>query len=204
MIALDDGVDAAVTAAADVLRDGGVVVLPTDTVYGLAGLPSDRRATERLFALKGRTARTPIAVLCADVDQALELADVAARAALGAVGDRWWPGPLTMVVRRAPGIDLHLGEPIDTIGLRVPDHAFVGALAAAVGPIAVTSANRHGEPTLPTASATAASLHGRVELIVDGGRLDGSASTVIDASHHPWEVLREGPLPSAEILAASG
>ena len=97
---------------------------------------------------------------------------------------------------------LHLGEPEHTIGLRVPDHDLVRAVAARTGPIAATSANRHGEPTPPTAAEAAASLTGEPDLVVDGGRLEASASTVVDASRTPWVALRHGPIDPAEVIAA--
>ncbi|MGK2947665.1 MAG: L-threonylcarbamoyladenylate synthase [Acidimicrobiales bacterium] len=193
---------AAVVAA---LRGGGVVVLPTDTVYGLLALPGDPVAADRLFELKGRGDDTPVAVLCADVDQALALADPADAVpggGLRSVAERWWPGPLTLVARRRAGIVLHLGEPSTTVGLRVPDHPLVRAVAAEVGPIAATSANRHGEPTATTAAAAAASLGSGLALVVDGGELTGAASTVIDTTVEPWQVLRAGDLPISDILAA--
>lgn len=186
---------------AAVLSAGGVVVLPTDTVYGLAALARDRSATERLFELKGRAAAVPVAVLCADVAQALELADPAAGPAVAAAAQRWWPGPLTLVVPRRAGVDLHLGEPASTIGLRVPDHDLVRAVAVAVGPIAATSANRHGEPTPSTAANVQAALGTGVDLVVDGGVVAAGASTVIDATGDPWTVLREGPIPSGDVIA---
>jgi L-threonylcarbamoyladenylate synthase len=182
------------------LEAGGTVVLPTDTVYGLAALPGNRSATDRLFALKGRGNQTPIAVLCASPQQALALADPAVGPAVAAVAARWWPGPLTLVLPRRTGLDLHLGDPSTTIGLRVPDHPLVRAVAARVGPIATTSANRHGEPPVATAEEAAASMGAGVDLVVDGGRLEGSASTVIDATTTPWVVLRVGAIDGAEVL----
>jgi L-threonylcarbamoyladenylate synthase len=182
-----------------VLRGGGVVVLPTDTVYGLAALPTDAAAVDRLFVLKGRRADVPVAVLCASAAQALALAEPSPRA--DAVGTTFWPGPLTLVLPRRAGVDLHLGEPTHTIGLRVPDHPLVQAVAQAVGPIAVTSANRHGEPTPPTAAEAAASLTAPPDLVVDGGRLEATASTVIDATTRPWSVLRAGPVDAAAVIA---
>jgi len=190
-----------VAAIAAALVAGEAVVLPTDTVYGVAALPGDRSATARLFDLKGRGGHTPLAVLCADVEQALSLADATADARVGRVADRWWPGPLTLVLPRRPGVPLYLGEPATTVGLRVPAHPLVQALARAVGPLAVTSANRHGEPTPPTARAAAAALAGEVALVVDGGHLQGTASTVLDATTHPWRVIRQGALSATEILA---
>ena len=177
----------------EVLQDGGVVVLPTDTVYGLAAAAGRPEAVRRLFELKGREATVPVAVLCADVDQALALATtdgtIAARLA-----SAHWPGPLTMVLPRRPDLDWDLGEPAHTIGLRCPRHALVQAVAGRVGPIATTSANRHGRPTPPDAAGAAASLTAPVGLTVDGGTLTGSASTVVDLSSGPARVLRQGPV----------
>jgi L-threonylcarbamoyladenylate synthase len=201
MIDLAGDVTEAVARIAAALTAGGVVVLPTETVYGLAALPRDQSATERLFELKGRSADVPVAVLCADAAQALELADPGVGPAMAAVADRWWPGPLTLVVPRRVGVHLYLGEPTTTIGLRVPDHDLVRAVAAAVGPIAATSANRHGEQTPTTAAAVLAALGPGIALVVDGGELTASASTVIDATDHPWTVLREGPIASDEVIA---
>ena len=181
-----------------VLRRDGVVVLPTDTVYGLCALPTSLDAIERVFALKGRRADVPIAVLCASAEQALALAEPVAGAA--AVAAELWPGPLTLVLPRRAGVALHLGEPAHTIGLRVPDDALVRAIAERVGPIAATSSNRHGEPTPTTAAGASASLTGEPDLVVDGGRLEATASTVVDATTQPWTVLRRGPVDPDEVL----
>jgi L-threonylcarbamoyladenylate synthase len=194
-----DTVDRVVAA----LQAGQAVVLPTDTVYGVAALPADGAAVDRLFALKGRAADVPIAVLCADVDQALGLADPAAAEAARPAAERWWPGPLTLVLPRRAGVVLHLGEPAGTIGLRVPDHALVRDVARIVGPLATTSANRHGEPTPATATEAAASLGDGVGLVVDGGPSASSSSTVIDATTAPWRVLRGGPIPAGDVIAAA-
>lgn len=193
--------DEAVERVAAALAAGGAVVLPTDTVYGLAALPRDHAATDRLFELKGRTAHTPLAVLCADVEQVLELVDPSAAALVRTAGGTWWPGPLTLVLPRRIGVPLYLGEPDTTIGVRIPDHALVRGVATRVGPIAATSANRHGEPTSARAADAAAALGPGVALVVDGGDLAVTASTVVDATHRPWTVLREGPVPGAEVLA---
>lgn len=199
-IQLGDDAAAAVDEVAPVLLDGGVVVLPTDTVYGVAALPGIQRATDRLFALKGRSEAAPIAVLCADAEQAFTLAAEPIGAGVRAVAARWWPGPLTLVVRRRPDVELHLGQPDATIGLRVPDHTWLRALAGRVGPIAATSANVTGQPPPARAEAAAAALQGDVDVVVDGGELLGSASTVLDATERPWRVHRPGPLPVQAIL----
>ncbi|MGH9211600.1 MAG: L-threonylcarbamoyladenylate synthase [Acidimicrobiales bacterium] len=187
-------VHAVVDKAATALRAGDVVALPTETVYGLAALPSIPGATRRLFELKGRGPEVPVAVLCADAGQALALAESPTKRVV-AVAERCWPGPLTLVLRRRAGLGYELGEPATTIGLRCPDHALVQAVAAEVGPIATTSANRHGEPTPVDATGVAAVFDDGVALVLDGGRCTGAPSTVIDATGVPWKILRQGALP---------
>lgn len=189
----------AVPQTVKILAGGGLVVLPTDTVYGLAALPTIAEATAKLFDRKGRLADVPIAVLCSSVDQALDLADltddtVADRARSWA--EAHWPGPLTMVLPRHPSIDWTLGDPSHTIGVRVPDHEFVRAVTADIGPLAVTSANRHGMPTPPTAAEAANSLTGPVDLVVEAGHLDTTASTVVDVV--TGAVLRRGAVSPTE------
>jgi tRNA threonylcarbamoyl adenosine modification protein (Sua5/YciO/YrdC/YwlC family) len=194
----------AVTLAIDALRGGEVVALPTDTVYGLAALPTIAAATDRLFALKGRGADTPIAVLCADAAQAFGLAAPdAPTPEVRHIAENLWPGPLTLVLPRRPGLGYELGEPAGTVGVRCPDHALVRAIAAAVGPIATTSANRHGEPTAPTAEGVAAIFGAGLALVLDGGRCEAPPSTVVAVTGAEWKVLREGPIPLAELRAAA-
>ena len=197
MIGVDD--PGALDQAIAVLGSGGAVVLPTDTVYGLAALPLIEGATEALFDLKDRSAHQPLAVLVADLDQALELVSFD-EPAVGRWMAELWPGPLTLVLRRsAVASGLALGGSPTTIGVRCPDHPFVRALAAEVGPIATTSANRSGEPTPTTADAAAASLVGAVDLVVDGGTAGVLASTVVDASGDGWSILREGAITASQL-----
>jgi len=191
-------------AAAEALRSGGVVLLPTDTVYGIAVVASTPGATGRLFALKERSEGQPVAVLVADRAQALALADAPGDAALRLM-ERLWPGPLTLVVRRSPtASSLELGGDPATVGLRCPDHDLVRALATEVGPLATTSANRHGQPTPRTAAEAAASLVGPVDLVVDGGRLGSVASTVVDLTGSEPKVLREGAVTVDHLHRALG
>ncbi len=183
----------ALERAVEALRAGGLVVLPTDTVYGLAARAADTAATPLLFARKGREDDVPVAVLCADAAQAFDLvADLPAGARR--LARDHWPGPLTLVLERRPDLGWDLGRPRETIGLRCPDHGFVRALAARVGPLATTSANRHGDPTPLEAAAAAASLLGPVDLVIDGGLLAGTPSTVVDATGGGCTVLRQGAL----------
>ncbi len=189
----------AVERAIGVLTAGGTVVLPTDTVYGVAVLPGLPHGTDRLFDLKGRSEGQPLAVLVADIDQALALV-----APPSAEVSRWmaelWPGPLTLVLPRSPSARaLPLGGDADTIGVRCPDHDFVRRLAAELGPIATTSANRHGDPTPVDAAAAAESLLGPVDLVIDGGPAGTMASTVVDAGLATWRILRLGAVAEDQL-----
>jgi len=183
----------AVERACEVLGGGGVVVLPTETVYGLAALAADATATATLFERKGRRADVPIAVLCADAGQALALADAPSERAR-TLAAAHWPGPLTMVLRRRRDLGWALGEPTTTIGVRCPDHDLVRAIATRIGPLATTSANRHGLPTPPSALGAAEQLLGPVDLVVDGGTLAGAPSTVVDLTGAAAVVLRQGAI----------
>ena len=189
----------ALTRAVNVLRAGGTVVLPTDTVYGLAALPSVPGATRALVDLKVRSEQQPFAVLVAGVGQALGLTEAPAPQVRQWM-EHLWPGPLTLVLPRgSASLGLALGGDPATIGVRCPDHRFVREVAAVVGPIATTSANRHGEPTPTTAIQGAEALAGPVDLVVDGGPAGTLASTVVDATTDPWRVLRAGALTEAEL-----
>lgn len=198
------------------LRAGEAVVVPTDTIYGVAVCPAIPGATAQIFALKDRPPATALAVLVASPAAGLALladadpdADVDADSRPGTDATHrlarlatLWPGPLTVVGRRAAAAAAwDLGGDPTSIGVRCPDHALVRAVAAEVGPLATTSANRHGEPTPPTAAEAAAALTGPVAVIADGGRLEGAASTVVDARGAELQVLREGPLGAAALRA---
>ncbi len=183
----------AVDAAVACLRAGGVVVLPTETVYGVAALADNSSAVEELFVRKGRPADRRVAVLVADLDQARSLAVVDGRTI--ALAEVAWPGPLTMVLPTAPGSDEA------TVGVRCPDHALVQAVATSVGPIATTSANRSGDPTPADAASAAASLGGDL-LVLDDGRCTGMPSTVVDLTVDPAVILREGTFTAADLEAA--
>ena len=194
-------VDGAVEDAVAVLRRGGVVALPTDTVYGIAALPSVAGATSKLFAAKGRRADVPVAVLCADASQALSLvADGAVGSDARQVLDRFWPGGLTVVLPRRAGLGYELGEPATTIGLRCPNEPVVRAIAALVGPLATTSANRHGAPTPHDASGVVGALGDDLDLVLDGGERRGAPSTVVDMTTRPWRIVRAGAVDPAALV----
>jgi len=190
---------AAIEEAAAVLSADGLVVVPTDTVYGLAVRGPRAGAAEVLAAAKRRPAEQAVALLVGSVEQAQEVAVFDERAR--ALTEALWPGPLTLVVPRVSGRDWDLGGTPTTVGVRWPDRAFVAALARAAGPLAVTSANPHGEETAFTAEAAASSLGGSVDLVIDGGRCGGAPSTVLDLVEAEARVLRAGAMPSNRISA---
>lgn len=172
-------------AAADVLRSGGVVAIPTDTVYGLAADVSYPEAVDMLFALKQRPREVEVPVLVTDVPQARGLAVIAAPYVERLLAE-FWPGALTVVLDRLDGTG--------TVGLRCPDHELVRELCRRVGPLATTSANLHGEPPLTTAAAVIEAF-GPSVAVVDGGTCDGEPSTVIDATGPEFVLLRAGAIP---------
>ncbi len=178
-------------AADAALEAGGAVVLPTDTVYGLAALPGHE---DVLFALKGRPASVPVAVLVVDVGQAATVGRFDDGSPARRLADAFWPGPLTIVVES-------VADDGSTIGVRCPDHDLLRALTARVGPLPTTSANRHGEPTPPTAAGAAAALASPPALVLDGGPCEGVASTVVDATGEVPVILRDGALPGGDVLA---
>lgn len=185
------------------LRAGGIVALPTDTVYGIAADLALPDAIERLFAAKGRPPEKAVAVLLADTAQAYELGVMSPAAAVLAA--RFWPGGLTLVLPVRPEARLPrvLAGGAPTIGVRVPDHPAPRAIAAALGPLPTTSANRAGETDARDAAEIADRLGGSLELILDGGPVRGGpASTVVDCALEWPSVLREGAIPSAELASA--
>jgi L-threonylcarbamoyladenylate synthase len=191
----------AIDEAAAALADGLAVVLPTDTVYGIAVDAFHPGATDRLFAAKGRPRHVDLPVLVGEPDDVHRLAaDVPPLAA--ELVERWWPGPLTLVLRRRPHLDVDLGERHDTVGVRCPASDAVRELATRIGPLATTSANPHGRPTPPTALEVAASFGpDDVAVVVDGGECNGLPSTVVDVTGDEPRLLREGAIAWSELLS---
>jgi len=193
----------ALQEAAVALADGAVVAVPTDTVYGLAVDPTQPAAVERLFACKGRPADVPLPILVAGDEQVALVADELELAARN-LAQRYWPGPLTLVVPRRPGFHVDLGGPPaarQTVGVRRPDHPVVVALCELLGPLAVTSANLHGAPPATTAAEVVRVFtgSGQPELVLDAGRCDGVPSTVVECRGPASRCLREGALPWAGL-----
>ena len=180
------------------LAAGEVVAIPTDTVYGLAVDPRPPSATGRLFAVKGRPETVALPVLVADVTTAGQLGVLDERAAR--LVERYWPGALTIVVGRRH-VSFELGGDPATIGLRCPDHPVALRVLGASGPLAVTSANRHGERPSRSAAEVVAAF-GETLLVLDGGLCDGEPSTVVSISSDRVACLREGAIPMREIELA--
>lgn len=182
------------------LERGQLVAFPTDTVYGLGGLVFDKRAIERVFSVKGRTISKSIAVLLGDVADLERLTGQMEESARR-LAERFWPGPLTLVVSRHPALPENLTSG-PTVGVRMPDHPVALELLRLAGPMAVSSANLSGQPNSCTAEEVMAQLRGRIPLIVDGGRTPGGLpSTVVDCTVDPPQVLRSGPVLLDEIMA---
>ncbi|MEL7675076.1 MAG: L-threonylcarbamoyladenylate synthase [Chloroflexota bacterium] len=193
----------AAAEAASVLRAGGLVVLPTDTVYGLAAA-IDAAAIDRIFAAKQRPPERAVPVLLADAGAApLVTSDFPPAARRLAA--RFWPGPLTIAALRRDDLPPNLTQ-LPTVGVRVPDHAATRAvLAAAGGALAVTSANRSDEPPACTVADALAALGERVALYLDGGPCPGGVpSTVIALEGDAPRVLRAGPITEQALRAALG
>ena len=185
-----------------VLRSDGIVALPTDTVYGIAVRIDTPGGIERLFHVKQRPPDRAIALLIGSAEQARQIGVMTPSAE--ALAGAFWPGGLTLVISRREGTTLPevLTGGAATIGLRVPDHPAPRALAAAVGPLPTTSANRSGQPEASDAGQIAAQLGDAIELIVDGGVAHGGpASTVVDCSGATARVLRAGAIPVEQVTA---
>ena len=193
---------AAYRAAIDALRDGGVVALPTDTVFGLCALARDADAVERVYAIKRRDRSQPLPVFVASVDQACLVAkwnDAAQRLA-----DAFWPGALTIVLPCAPAFRTLASAGTDTIAVRVADHPALREIAAQLGPLTGTSANRSGQPECRTAAEVRAQLGGTVDAIVDAPVSgDAPPSTVVDCTDPARvRVLRTGAIDAAAVQRA--
>ncbi len=188
-MATRDEIEAAVRA----LRRGAVIGVPTDTVYGIAADPHREAAVAALYAIKGRPGRRPIPILTATVAQAGMVAELTTAAEDYALAH--WPGALTLVLARRTVMPAWVGDPARrTVAVRVPDHPVALALLEAAGPLAVTSANRSGRPPATGHEQAAAALGDAVAVYLAGESPGGEASTVVDFTVDPPQVLRAGPV----------
>lgn len=185
-----------------VLAGDGCIVLPTDTVYGIAANPFSAVAVERLQAAKGRGDAFPPPVLLADLADVDDLVAVFPPAAQ-ALAARWWPGALTLILAAARR-DVSLAATVGTVGLRLPDLEPLRALLRLTGPLAVSSANRHGQPAPSRVEQAIAQLGPAVGLYIDGGPTPGAQpSTVVDCTTVPVSIPRAGLIDPADIRAVA-
>jgi L-threonylcarbamoyladenylate synthase len=183
---------AGLTRAANMIRAGGVIAFPTDTVYGLGAAADDELARKRVYHIKGRPVGLPLILMVAAESQLEGWVHVDSRSE--AMMRRWWPGPLTLILHAIGG---------GTLGVRIPKHKAALGLLSAAGPLMTTSANLHGlEPAMTAAEAGA--IPG-VGAVLDGGAAPGgTASTVLDLTGPEPHILREGAITRSELLGPPG
>ena len=193
---------ALIRRAAECLRAGGLVAFPTETVYGLGAHALDRLAVQRVFAAKERPSNDPLIVHVAAIDDIDPLVVDIPRVA-SELAARFWPGPLTMVLRRSERVPDEVTAGLGTVAIRVPSHPIAQALLrCAQLPIAAPSANRFSRPSPTRAAHVLADLGDRIDMILDGGPTRvGLESTVIDLTSHPPAVLRPGAVDSGALRA---
>lgn len=189
--------------AADVIKNGGLVAVPTETVYGLAGNGLDERAVREIYEVKGRPAVKPLSLMVPGAE-AMELYCEPVPEAARALAKRFWPGPLTIVLRSKDIVPDIVRAGGSTVGLRCPDHPLtLEALRLSGLPFAAPSANPSGAPSPRTAEEVLAYFDGKIDGVIDGGPCGiGRESTIIDMSARPFRILRQGALPEAQIADA--
>lgn len=193
----------AVAKATEVLCAGGVVLYPTDTLYGLGADALSDEAVAKVRAIKGRNSDKPVHAVVADVEMAAKCGEINEIAF--ALACAYLPGPLTLILKKRDGIDTGIGKGMETFGMRIPDNRFCLDLAKAFGrPYTTTSANAAGEPPMRSVQDILAQLGEKASLIdlaIDAGELPQKLpSTVVDVSDGTSKVLREGAIPMRDIM----
>ena len=191
----------ALSGAAAILRVGGVVAYPTDTLYGLAANPLSGAAMAQLYRIKGRPVDLAIPLIAASLEQ-IESAGGVLSTVSRRLAERFWPGPLTLVVPAWPGLDARVHAGLGTVAVRVPDHAVARILAELCGwPITSTSANRSGEAATGDPGVVRAAFGGELDALIDAGPSPGTApSTIVDATGGTPRLIRAGAVPWARVL----
>lgn len=190
---------AGIDAALDAVAAGECIVLPTDTVYGIGADALSAEAVRGLLEAKGRGRDLPPPVLVAEVAMLRSLAAILSDEAL-ALAQAFWPGALTLIVTAQPTLRMDLGDRGDTIAVRVPDHGFTRDLLRATGPLAVSSANTHGQPAATSITGARKQLGSAVAVYLNAGRSTGPVpSTIADVSGAVPRILREGRLGRADL-----
>ena len=198
----DEPEPALIARVAAALESGQVVALPTDTFYGLAVDPVNLRAVDRIYEIKERSRHKPLSLLIGNVAQAYGLAR-ACDTAFDRLAERFWPGPLTLIVRAGSRLPLRVTANTGNVALRVPEAAIARAVVEKLGlPITATSANLHGLPECTWAGCVRDQLGDQIPLIVDGGpTMRAVPTTIVDltAGDSSWSIIREGAIPTHEI-----
>jgi L-threonylcarbamoyladenylate synthase len=196
-------VEHAVALAVESLRDGGVVLLPTDTVYGLMCLPTRPEAVRAIYAMKQRPSDRRLPIIVADLEQGVRTLPLDWTPPARALTRAFWPGAVTIACRVLPDADGWLAGR-DEAAVRAPRHAMVQALARELGPLLMTSANRHGAATPHTVDGALGDLAKPPALALDDGTLSGASSTLVNVNLPRPIVEREGVVPSSEIAEVLG
>ncbi len=192
---VDEEYDRGLLAAQAALEEGKLVVLPTDTVYGIAADAFSPRAVQNLLDAKGRGRDMPPPVLVG-APTTLDALAVDIPSWLRSMVESLWPGPLTVICRQQPSLTWDLGDTHNTVAVRMPDDPRALALLKQTGPLAVSSANTTGQPAAQSVDAAEEMLGGRVAVYLDGGpSASGTPSTILDATGTTARVLRQGALP---------
>ncbi|MDQ4053483.1 MAG: L-threonylcarbamoyladenylate synthase [Actinomycetota bacterium] len=200
----DEERDAAIEAASLAVQRGQIIVIPTDTVYGIAADAFDPEAVSELLAAKGRGREMPPPVLVSAATTVDALA-TAIPAYARTLIEEFWPGPLTLVLQQQRSLQWDLGDTRGTVAVRMPDHALAREILERTGPLAVSSANTTGAPAAIDADQAEAMLGEMVEVIVDDGpAAGGEASTIVDATGEQGRILRRGALPLDRLNAVLG
>ncbi len=206
-LSVDSQREEGLTEATRTVQRGRLVVLPTDTVYGVGCDAFDEDAVERLLDAKGRGRDMPPPVLVS-AKTTLEAIAVDVPVWARTLVDALWPGPLTLVLRQQPSLQWDLGETRGTVAVRMPDHEVALELLSRTGPMAVSSANLSGHPAATTAEEAEVMLGDAVRVILDGGKTtDAVPSTIVDCTGTTGRILRAGAIPVErlnEVLADSG
>jgi L-threonylcarbamoyladenylate synthase len=192
-VSLDDAVLA--------IEGGGIIAIPTDTIYGLACDPANTAAVSRIYAIKRRPDRLELTLLAASIADIED--DVDLTPAARTLAAAYWPGALS-IVSTLRAHRWAIPREGTTLSVRVPNHPVALELLRRTGPLATTSANRHGEPTAETASEVAAALGNEIDSVLDGGRSAGLASTIIDCTTTTPRVLRDGPITAGALFSLLG
>lgn len=187
--------------AAAILKDGGLVAFPTETVYGLGALATDGEAVKKIFEAKGRPGDNPLIVHICNLDMLKELIDGPVPLDATLLAEEYWPGPLSMIFKRSSRIPDEVTAGLDTVAVRMPSNPAALQLIRQVGPIAAPSANSSGRPSPTTARHVLDDMDGKIPLILDGGPCRvGLESTVLDLTATPPRILRPGGVTPSQIV----